>query len=356
MCRKEDPFKPTENWPRARRETWETARRGTTEPFPGSIPPTLQLHKRPREETTVGTRSSTTATREPCLLDPRTSTLTIDGHIWVSPGLWFLRLQDTQPRSVLLPRLLSWTGGDSAIQRLWTPSTDWKETIAPWGRSSSCQSKRVTTRWFWWAFVKNFQQRTVIFSRAEQGSAADRNALQQTALEQIHSCTVPGLTDPWVGQHTHSFVTDIQRNTVHPPPLVEGGPMGLWWAQNNTSARRSPCLPQRWGSPQKHTLPHFRSSTKLLSPQGCDFPNEMTSRSLPLCAAALLLDPEPTFPPSPLPHVEHYPFSWLQFIRRGKYLRRNGDRKISNRESSCLYGFCHKAKAVSNTRSIRSQL
>lgn len=57
------------------------------------------------EERTVHTRSSTTAARGPGLLDPHASKLTIDGHIWVSSGLWLLRHQDMQPSFVLLPDL-----------------------------------------------------------------------------------------------------------------------------------------------------------------------------------------------------------------------------------------------------------
>lgn len=143
------------------------------------------------EETTVHIRSSTTAARGPCFLHPHASKLTIDGLIWVSPGVWLLRLQDMQPSSVLLPDLFLGHGeilpsSSSELQAL----TEKKPLLCGVGAAtdkedhcqvilmSFCEKLSVLGRFF--------------FSGAEQGKAVDRNAIQQTALEQIQPCAVQG--------------------------------------------------------------------------------------------------------------------------------------------------------------------
>lgn len=96
------------------------------------------------------------------------------------------RLQDTQPSSVLLPDPLPEPGEFLQHSSFETPSTAWKETTAPWGLSSSWQAKRVTAKWFGWAFVKNLQWWSIIVP--EQGRTADRNAKKKkTALKQTHA-------------------------------------------------------------------------------------------------------------------------------------------------------------------------
>lgn len=222
-CRKEDPFKPTENWPQARRETWETARRGTTQPFP----PTLQLHKRPGAQhgqpgrDNSGHQELNNRCKRTLLTGPRCLHA---NHWWAHLGITRTVVPETSRCTAPLSptaRLFSWTGGDSAIQRLRTPSTDLKRNHCSMGLEQQLTVKKGHYRWFWWAFVKNFQQGTVIFCRSEQGSAADRNALQQTALEQIHSCTVPRVNRS-LGRAAHPRL--CHRHTEeHRPSSSSGG-------------------------------------------------------------------------------------------------------------------------------------
>lgn len=312
-CRKKVPSNHTDSCPWARGQTWETVCRWTTQIFPGCVLLTLQLHVQPWARHSKGhpVPRVQPGKRQQCisgpqlllqkgllLLNPNAAMCFQANNWWVSNGLWLLRFQDKQPSSVLLPDLFLGPGKIVPCS-----SSDWKETASPWGLSSSWQSKRVTTRWFWEAFAKNFQWKGSYFF-LQQGGRQERNPV----LEQINPCAVPRLT--WsLGRTTHLQLghRPYRGTPSIPPPLVEGGQMGLWGEHNNSSA-----------SPQKLS-PHLHKSThcpptgtpqKLLSTQGSDSPNALSSVGSSAAAARSRAN-LPALSPAP---VEHHLFSQMHLL------------------------------------------